>query len=288
MTWRAEPMTGTPMLQCLDYMAREVGAVAMYYFRLEGLEVSAKPADGTDVTIADLESNRRAIELTNAWPDKYAMAEEGGRPAEDGTWLHGMGFMIDPLDGTTAFAEGEEGWTVIVTLINGNNPLRAVIFDPCGNRMWAAEGGKTASLNGMPLPNIIGPNRIADARIAVCTWDGCPHNLIAVKETLEAQGVELAPVPSIGLVGGLWASGEIDGIVFAGEAAWETAAIQLMVEGLGGKITNIYGDPLRFCPRVLYDSGPYAGVPLFTTRGHIAAANWHLHRKLVDLVAAHN
>jgi len=62
----------------------------------------------------------------------------------------------------------------------------------------------------------------------------------------------------------------LDATIFPGQDGWETAAMQVIIEEAGGKVTDIYGNKMVY--------GPKSEIS-----GHIAS-NGLIHDKLVALV----
>lgn len=102
---------------------------------------TVKP-DDTIVTAADRDSQRTILamiaKLTSG--EHSVWGEEGPTKAFIGS--HPMGFIVDPLDGTGAFAVGLPTSTVIVGLYNRQAArlVGCVIGEPASDRMWSADG----------------------------------------------------------------------------------------------------------------------------------------------------
>jgi len=68
----------------------------------------------------------------------------------------------------------------------------------------------------------------------------------------------------------LLASGRLEATIFPGQMGWETAAMQVIIEQAGGKVTDIFGKKISY--------GSKGEI-----NGHITS-NGFLHDKLVALV----
>jgi fructose-1,6-bisphosphatase/inositol monophosphatase family enzyme len=75
---------------------------------------------------------------------------------------------------------------------------------------------------------------------------------------------------SIAYLGALVSSGKLEGTIFPSSKGWETAAIQLLVEEAGGKVTDIYGNAMQY--------GPEGQI-----NGHIVS-NGSVHDELLKIV----
>src|SRR5262249_8391062 len=101
-------------------------------------------------------------------------------------------------------------------------------------------------------------------------WKGSHYNLHIVCEKLMDAGVKWISHGSVAYFGGLVASGQVEATIFPGQKGWETAAMQLLVEEAGGKVTDIHGYEMRY--------GTDGEI-----EGHIIS-NGMLHSELVRIV----
>ena len=69
----------------------------------------------------------------------------------DGDPAKGWVFIVDPIDGTTNFVRGFHQSGISVALIRDLEPQMAVVYDPAKDELFAAERGKGATLNGVPI-----------------------------------------------------------------------------------------------------------------------------------------
>jgi 3'(2'), 5'-bisphosphate nucleotidase len=60
-------------------------------------------------------------------------------------------WLIDPIDGTASFAQGFSGFVTQVALIQYGQPCLAAVFAPALERLYMAEKGKGATVNGQPM-----------------------------------------------------------------------------------------------------------------------------------------
>jgi fructose-1,6-bisphosphatase/inositol monophosphatase family enzyme len=101
--------------------------------------VRTRKADRSLVTNADHESNDILRQgLRRAFPAHAVVSEETGRegPASaDYVW------MIDPLDGTKAYAQGIPGFSVMAGLLKDEKPVLGVVYDPLGGHLYEAAKG---------------------------------------------------------------------------------------------------------------------------------------------------
>ena len=100
-------------------------------------------ADNTPVTKADKEADKIINnELLNAFPNIPILSEERAPPPNAfGDNLH---WIIDPLDGTKSFIEGDEDFCVCIALALNTKPILGCIAHPPSGTIWAG-GNKIGS-----------------------------------------------------------------------------------------------------------------------------------------------
>lgn len=104
--------------------------------------------DGTPVTEADLDADRRIHEhLTSAFPDHAVVSEEG-----DTTWHgHHWTWVVDPIDGTSNFSAGIPYWSVAIALLRNGRPVYGCVEAPPIGARFEAVLGEGATRNGHPI-----------------------------------------------------------------------------------------------------------------------------------------
>lgn len=126
-------------------LANDGGALALAYFQNRDtlvIEAKATPQDlvsGADREVEDL--------IRAAFPDDAILGEEGGATAGDS----GFTWVIDPIDGTSAYLAGLPHWCVVIALLQGADTVAAVTSHPLGLEVFAAIKGQGAWVNGAPL-----------------------------------------------------------------------------------------------------------------------------------------
>jgi myo-inositol-1(or 4)-monophosphatase len=113
--------------------------MAMIYFNQQ-LEPSSK-ADDTLLTPADVEIEKFLVKQINtAYPNHQIVSEEAGLlpPSLTATALSPYTWVIDPLDGTTAFIHGLPGWGISLSLICEGRLLFGLFYMPLLNDLTYA------------------------------------------------------------------------------------------------------------------------------------------------------
>lgn len=223
-------------------------------------------SDNTPVTEADMAINQLVIDsICRDYPQVRVIGEEGEYDPGKAEFT----LLCDPIDGTIPFCRGIPISAFVAAVIQGNQPLTAVIYDPFMDRLWNAERGQGGFLNDRRV-TLSDHNTLKGANICMVWWQEASYNLHAACHRLMHAGGRWMNPASIAYFGGLVASGELEATIFPGNNGWETAAMQLIVEEAGGRATDIHGQPLKYGPRGEIE-------------GHIIS-NGHFHDELVKLV----
>jgi histidinol-phosphatase len=206
-------------------------SISLPRFRALDLRVDTKP-DATPVTDADRAVERALRELVAAErADEALVGEEENAGAADAA----VRWILDPIDGTRNFSRGVPVWATLVALEREGAVAAAVVSAPgLGSRWWAVRGGG-ACRDGERL-RVSAVPQLADA---------------AVSTSLAADLAVLEPhVWHARGFGEFWqhvlvAEGSLDAAVDAALALWDYAAVRLVVEEAGGRVTALDGEPPR-------------------------------------------
>jgi histidinol-phosphatase len=131
--------------------------ISLPRFRRPRLEVRYK-ADGGIVTDVDaaIETALRAVLGAQRPADAILGEEFGGTQDQARVW------MIDPIDGTAAFAEGGQDWSTLIALVEDGVPAVGVVSRPASGRRWWAATGCGAFADGRAI-GVSGTERLADS-----------------------------------------------------------------------------------------------------------------------------
>ena len=216
------------------------------------LEAAAKPAlplcgritplalksDDSPVTQADMDAERVILDaLQKIWPGEAIHSEESGRIgtfSEEQPW-----WVVDPIDGTSAFAEGLAHWgpTVARILPSGKIDIGAIYLPRLGE-FYLVENGR-ASLNGQPLP------MLADTRVANVVY--LPSRFHKYGR-LNYRGKGRCLGGSAAHLAGVARGAAELAIIAPGWTLWDTAAGIGLIEAVGGRLVRYDGagfDPIR-------------------------------------------
>ncbi len=213
-----------------------------------------KPGGQGPVTEADLAVNALLEDmLPTARPDYGWLSEE----TEDGTdrLARDTTFIIDPIDGTRAFAEGSRTWAHSLAIATGGQVTAAVIYLPQRGKMYTAAQGRGAALNGAPI-TISSLTDLAQADVLTAR----PN--LAVEHWRDRQ----VPVfnrsyrPSLAYRMAKVADGRAGAMLTLRRSwEWDIAAGDLILREAGGRVSDRFGRALRFNNPVPKLDGVVAG-----------------------------
>lgn len=238
----APPPASPETLTRLVAIAEEAGRIAMGFFR-PGRATSAEvewKGDGTPVTEADLAVNRhledalRALRPEAAWLSEESTDETSRLEADEV-------LIVDPIDGTRGFSQGDANWAVAIAIVVAGRPVCGVVHAPALGETYAAAAGRGATLNGAPLAPRTQSELRPDLKIT------CPKVLA---QALREAGVELAYQPkiaSLALRVAKVASGVYDaGFTTRNSHDWDLAAADMVLSEAGGILADLDGAPVVY------------------------------------------
>lgn len=226
-------------------IAQEAGAIMLQYFEADQ-QVEIK-ADNSQVTIADKLINSLVIErLSISFPDDGVIGEE------ESNTEYGMGrkWFCDPIDGTAGYICGVPTAMFSLALVIDGQPVMGVAYDPFLDKMYTGQTGAKSLCNG----KIISVSTL-DLKSGVFAVSSSARSLPKTKYFQRMIDDKIRLVSFNGAVykACLVAKGKVVGYVENGVNAHDVAAVQVILEGAGGKITSVEG-------RVLDYSQPFRGA----------------------------
>ena len=227
--------------------ALRAGTLILRYHRTD-VAVDRK-AGGEPVTRADREASELILEaLQAAFPDDRFVSEEATGDLTDLPQARRVWF-IDPLDGTKDFIRGHEGFAVMIGLCEAGRPVLGVVHQPLGGgRTFLAAQGEPAVLEAPDGRRPLACSTVADlAQIRLVASKS--HRTGKIDEVKGALGIsDELNIGSVGLKLGLIALAERDLYInpSSHSKAWDTCAPEAILQAAGGRITDLWGIPLRY------------------------------------------
>ncbi|WP_444948370.1 inositol monophosphatase family protein [Micromonospora ureilytica] len=220
-------------------------AVGLRYFAaLADLPRELK-SDGSVVTEADraVEAAVREV-LSDARPDDAVLGEEAGQ-----TGGGNRRWIVDPIDGTALFVDGDDRWLVLVALEDAGEIVVGVAVVPAQRKIWWAQRGAGAFEADISGAGLTGERRIsvfhqdqqglAGSRLGVIPTDA---------ELSQAERELIAPLAAVATTAQwsihaalLVARGQLDLTVQVRGQVWDYAATSLIVEEAGGRFSGLDG-----------------------------------------------
>ena len=274
-------MTQTPQscdreLEVSLRLAREAGAAILEFYR-KPIEIEQKDSfnDREPVTEADRVANDLIVRsLQEEFPEDGILAEESldtsRRLDKSRVW------MIDPLDGTTGFIDGNGDFAVQIALAENGAAVLGVVYQPLTGVLYRAVRGEGCWIerpNFMPeRAQVSRQKELHRMRLAASRSHRSPRmdrvvNAFAVKEEVRRG--------SVGIKVGLICEQQCDLYVHLSPRTkqWDTCAPEIILHEAGGRITDLFGEPLRY------------NVAEVQNRNGLVASNGVVHDEIVSTLA---
>lgn len=224
-------------LTVLTDAVRLAGAAALKMIA-EGVDVRSK-ADGSPVTTADLAVNDLLHHaIRSRFPDDGWLSEES--PDDKSRLSRKRVWIVDPIDGTKALMARVPEFCISAALVQGEEPVVAVVYNPSTNELFRAIRGRGLQLDGRPR---FEGSEAGRPVLLVNPWE-----LKAGRFEALAQDADCRPVLSIAYALAQVASDRAAAtLTFEPEHEWDLAAGVLLIHEAGG--TTAHGptqQPVRF------------------------------------------
>lgn len=254
-------------------LAAEAGARIMEFYATDvvveqkfGADKSSEP-----VTIADRTASRLIVEgLARAFPGDGILSEEEDdiieiRAASRRVW------MVDPIDGTWGFVKKDGDFGVQIGLCIGSVAVLGVVFLPASDILYYAAKGAGAFLieGGGAAKRLRVSDKTDFRRMNLATSRN--HRSPRMSRIVERFGFRReVRRGSVGLKVGLIAARVCDLYIHLSPRTkyWDTCAPQVILEEAGGRLTDIFGQPIEYDLR---DVQNHNGVLASNGAAHAAA-----------------
>jgi 3'(2'), 5'-bisphosphate nucleotidase len=262
----------TQELEFVAKLAREAATIVNTFY-IGSSEVRYKPGD-EPVTEADRSANQHIVNRIRArFPADGILSEESKddlvRLKQPRVWI------IDPLDGTKEFIARNGEFSIMIGLAVAGRPVMGVVQQPATGLLYAGavgqgaflyEDGERIELNVSDLAEIRNMTMVSSRSHRQQIVDRIRAQLNITRERVSG---------SVGLKVGLISRQLADLYIHPspGCKEWDLCAPQALLEAAGGRITDCWGNPLRYNKR--------------DVRAHngIIATNGILHDQVVEVVA---
>ncbi|MGV8953590.1 MAG: 3'(2'),5'-bisphosphate nucleotidase CysQ [Cypionkella sp.] len=233
------PTTPKQDLELLRSCAVAAGLIASSYFRREiktWTKENASPVSEADIVV----DRYLASALLAARPDYGWLSEE---TVDNPSRLScSRVFVVDPIDGTRGFINGEDSWTVCLAVVENGVPIAGVVYAPARDEMYDAVKGGGARLNGAPL---VRRRRAGSAPLIPAPG--------AVHHEMQAAGLDYVrgpAYPSLAYRLVQVATGKLDAAVSRrGSQDWDIAAAAVILDESGIGFADVCAGFPRFNKR---------------------------------------
>lgn len=239
-----------PLMAPVIELALKAGEAILPFWRAD-VQVNRK-ADESPVTAADMAAHDVIVAgLTALASDIPILSEEDADIAQSVRAGWQRWWLVDPLDGTKEFISGSEEFTVNIALVERGRVVFGVVSMPTNGRFYVGGGGLGAwrgDKDDEPLPitvrNVLAPGEaftvVASRRHTSVEQERLLEGLSAILGELQLTNIGSS------LKFCLLAEGAADCYPrLAPTSQWDTAAAQGVLEGAGGEVLDLRGEP--FC-----------------------------------------
>lgn len=276
-------MTGTPQSQTYSHelsvalaLAREAGAAILEFYQ-GPLEIEQKTGfdDREPVTQADRVANELIVNaLRREFPGDGILAEESVDTA------HRLGkrrvWMIDPLDGTNGFIDGNGDFAVQIGLTEEAQCVVGVVYQPLTGVLYhAVRGQGTWVVRPLLKPEraaVSDQKELSLMRLAASRSHRSPRMDKVVKAFCVKEEIRRG---SVGIKVGLIIEQQCDLYVHLSPRTkqWDTCAPEIILTEAGGQLTDLFGRPIKY------------NSPEVQNRNGIIATNGVTHDRIVETLA---
>jgi 3'(2'), 5'-bisphosphate nucleotidase len=228
-------------------LARAAGAAALEHYG-RPLNIVHKSENDDPVTQADHAANDVIVAgLQQEFPADGLLSEETldtvRRLSISRVWI------IDPLDGTKGFIEGNGDFAVQIGLVADGTPVLGVVYQPVPDVLhYAARGAGAWVVRPEMQPERLCVSSETDfARMRLAASRN--HHSPRMKTVMRALGLrEEIRRGSVGIKTGLIAERQCDLYVHLSPRTkqWDTCAPEAILHEAGGRLTDLWGEPLCY------------------------------------------
>ena len=257
-------------------LAREAGAAILEFYK-GPLEIAQKNEfdEREPVTEADKTANELIVRaLQKEFPEDGILAEESldttHRLDKRRVW------MVDPLDGTNGFIDGNGDFAVQIGLAHDGECVLGVVYQPLTGLLYHAVRGQGTWILRPNLPperaGVSNRRELSVMRLAASRSHRSPRMDKVVKAFKVKEEVRRG---SVGIKIGLIIEQQCDLYVHLSPRTkqWDTCAPEVILSEAGGRLTDLFGQPLRYNSREVQN------------RNGLIASNGVAHEMVIETIA---
>jgi 3'(2'), 5'-bisphosphate nucleotidase len=257
-------------------LARSAGeTILAKYGKPLRVEQKSLEDDVEPVTQADRIANELIVNgLKAEFPGDGILAEESvdtdRRLTKSRVW------MVDPLDGTNGFIDGNGDFAVQIGLVADGECVAGVVYLPLTDVLYRAVLGGGTWIERPELPPekaaVSDRKTFAEMRLAASRSHRSPRMNKVVQRFGFREEVQRG---SVGIKVGLLIEQQCDLYIHLSPRTkqWDTCAPQLILTEAGGRLTDLFGRPLNY------------NVPDVNNRNGLVASNGASHDLIIETLA---
>ena len=221
--------------------------------------------DNSPITDTDKAINQMVIDAVKETYPHYSVVAEEGSDERKSEYV----WVCDPVDGTIPFSYGYPTFVFALALVKDGRPILGVLYDAMMDRLVFAEKDKGAFV-GEKRVHVNNVSQLSSTVVITEVGKEPFGALGKMHHQLIQKGCYAKSIGSMSYAGMLVATGETVAMVGTSPYPWDGAAIKIVVEEAGGKVTDLYGKDQLY-------NGSIKGV---------IATNGIMHDQIVDLTTS--
>jgi myo-inositol-1(or 4)-monophosphatase len=252
------------MRSFLENLIKRAGGQLRDYFRKDQKLIRLRKTSKEAATKYDKQIDKFIVsQIRKNYPDHNILSEESSFKRGNSNYL----WIVDPLDGTSNFANQNPLFSVCIALMRDNKLILGAVYSPVIDEFYIGEKGKGAFLNGKRI-KVSEISEIGKSYLVYC--EGREKNrqrFAKIINKIYSKVTDVRKIGSAGLETSWVASGRCEAYFTTKIEPWDVAAGILLVQEAGGKISDFKGNPWR------------------VKTGDLLFSNKKVHSKILDLIS---
>lgn len=208
---------------------------------------TSKEADNNQVlTVTDLEIGKLMVErVQKSYPKFNVIDEEAGVIDKSSRYT----WVIDPIDGTSNFANGVPEYGILIGLLEDGTPIAGGIALPSFHEIYTAEKGSGALCNGQSV-RVTGEQELLSSLVAYGI-DGHQEEPSITYEETRLLGEIVLAIRNLRSSNSTYdyaqvAKGAYGGYLNRTSKIWDNVGPHVVIEEAGGVYSDFYGQPMDY------------------------------------------
>lgn len=233
-------------IEAIETFLSEAAEIARSFYGKIDKTTTKKNDNNQVLTEADLKIGQYLTDrIIDSFPDHNIIDEELGVVDKKSlfTWV------IDPIDGTSNFAEGLPSYGILIGLLEGSSPKAGGIALPAFNKVYSGQTGQGAFMNGMSV-RVSSSTDLLSSLVA--------YGIDGHQENPGSTYAEISLLADIILgIRNLRSSNSVYDQAMVIEGAygaslnrtskiWDNVAQEVLIKEAGGRYTDFFGDDIDY------------------------------------------